>query len=113
VRLSFWARQGPTDPVAVPTSLLLKVTWPKGSVLTKSQQVIAGQVEPGARIELSGRPVRVDSEGRFSTSVRLKDGRTQMILRARSVSGQATEEERDLRVDTRAPGFQIDDDLYK
>ena len=106
--------QGPTDPTAIPTSLLLKVSWPAGKTLTKSAVLIAGQSEPGTIVTVQGAQAIVDAKGKFSMSLKLKDGKTELRVRSHSVGDLKSESKHDVDVDTRPPGFEVDSkDLWK
>ena len=106
--------QAPSDPTPVPTSLLLKVNWPaKASKLKKREVLVTGTTEPGARVELAGKTITPDADGRFSHTVPLQEGRNPVTVRALSVGGLRQEENRELKVDTRAPRLKVDEGLWK
>jgi hypothetical protein len=106
--------QAPSDPTPVPTSLLLKVNWPgKANTLKKRQVLVTGNTEPGALVEVGGKVVTPDAKGRFSHTVPLQEGRNPVSVRALSVGGLRQEEQRELKVDTRAPSVKFDDGLWK
>jgi hypothetical protein len=103
----------PSDPTAIPSSLLLKVRWPDRKLLTRKRLVVAGQTDPGAHVSLGGQVLTADGEGRFSGTVRLSEGRNRLEVRATGVGGGAASSDVDLQVDTRGPGIGIDRNLWK
>ncbi len=104
--------QAPSVPAAFPSSLLLKVQWP-AKTATRRTVLVTGQAEPGARVELQGRVVPVDEQGKFKQTVKLSEGKNELSLRAKSVGGLRAEDGREVRVDTTAPSIGIDRDLWK
>lgn len=91
---------GPSEPTAIPTSLLLKVNWP---ARPRRQIAVSGQTEPGARVDVGGRIIPTDEEGRFSQVLSLKEGANDVRVRALSVGGLRQEDSRELTVDTTPP----------
>jgi hypothetical protein len=92
---------GPSEPAAIPTSLLLKVNWPARP--RRHQLVVSGQTEPGARVDVGGRIIPTDEEGRFSQVLSLKEGANAVQVRALSIGGLRQEDSRELTVDTTPP----------
>lgn len=80
-------KQAPSAPVAVASSLLLKVSWPAERETNKRVVTIAGRTEAGALVFAMGRPMKVDADGRFSAKVNLAEGQTTLDLVARDASG--------------------------
>lgn len=103
----------PSEPSAVPSSLLLKVRWPQKSILTQRKLVIAGQTEPGAHVEVAGRVVRTGRDGRFRQVIPLAEGNNKLDVRAITVGGARATSDVDLHVDTRDPTIGIDRNLWK
>jgi hypothetical protein len=95
---------GPTDPTPIPSSLLLKVNWPARPTVTRRQLVVSGQTDPGSHVDVAGKRVPTDNEGRFSHSLSLKEGANTVQVRAVSVGGLRQENQRELTVDTTPPG---------
>lgn len=91
---------GPSEPTPIPTSLLLKVNWP---ARPRRQIVVSGQTDPGARVDVGGRIIPTDEEGRFSQVLSLKEGANAVQVRALSIGGLRQEDSRDLTVDTTPP----------
>jgi hypothetical protein len=104
--------QGPSEPTAVPSSLLLKVKWPEQRVHKTRRLVIAGEVDPGAHVEVAGQVVRPDADGHFRHVVQGSEGRNRLEVKATSVGGARAQDEAEVRVDTRAPKVGLDDDLW-
>jgi hypothetical protein len=96
--------RGPSDATSVPTSLLLKVSWPARPTLTRRQLVVSGQTDPGSQVDIEGKVLPTDEEGRFSQLVPLEEGSNTVRVQARSVGGLRQELKRDLTVDTTPPG---------
>ena len=105
--------EAPSDPTPVPVSLLLKVQWPAAGTLRKRTVLLAGQVEPGTRLEVAGTPLSPDAEGRFRQTVELQEGRNDLRVRVRSVGGVVEEEHRQVDVDTTPPRVGLDPGLWK
>jgi hypothetical protein len=103
----------PSEPVAVPSSLLLKVNWPSARELNKRALVLSGQSEPGVRVEVAGKVVQTDERGHFQVPVSLSEGRNALEVRARSVGGLGAGAQREVKVDTTPPRMGIDPDLWK
>ncbi len=101
----------PTEPSAIPSSLLLKVKWPTGTVTTR-KVVVAGEAEPGSVVRLGGRSVAVDERGRFSASVELSEGKNALSVQAVGVGGTTTTDKKQLECDTRGPATRLDPDLW-
>jgi len=101
--------QGPTAPTSIPSSLLLKVNWPARPTVTRRQLVVSGQTEPGSHVDVAGKRVPTDDEGRFSHPLSLQEGANTVEVRAVSVGGLRQENQRALTVDTTPPGKVIVD----
>ncbi len=104
--------QEPSAPAPIPSSLLLKVQWP-AKLATRRQVIVSGEAEPGARVEVAGKVVVVDQQGRFRQPLKLSEGKNQLTVRALSVGGLSAEDGREVRLDTTAPSIGIDRDLWK
>ncbi|MBF5044225.1 FecR domain-containing protein [Aggregicoccus sp. 17bor-14] len=105
--------QAPSDPTPLPTSLLLKVQWPAAGALRRRTLVVAGQSEPGTRLEVAGQPLTPDADGRFQRTVELKEGTNTLQVRAEGVGGAVHEEHRQVVVDTTPPRVGLDPGLWK
>ena len=100
--------EAPSDPTALPSSLLLKVDWPAGKILTHADVTVSGTSEPGAVVTVQGRPTVVDAKGNFHVRLKLKDGKVPLKVKARSVAGLQEEEEQEVRIDTHGPKAQVE-----
>ncbi|MGA9521298.1 MAG: FecR domain-containing protein [Myxococcaceae bacterium] len=107
------AGQAPSDPTSVPSSLLLKVKWPDRRLTRSRRLIVAGDTEPGAHVEVLGKVITADGNGRFSQSVQLSEGKNVVEVRATSVGGTTAKSDADLQVDTRGPGIGIDQNLWE
>lgn len=56
-------------------------------VIAGSELVVAGHTEPGARVDVDGRPVAVDAEGNFHFSRTIPRGLVHVVVRARDELG--------------------------
>jgi hypothetical protein len=91
----------PEGPKPIPPSLFLKVEWPPGESRVRKMEV-KGQTEPGARIQIDGRYVRVGADGSYRTQVDLSDGPHTLHVRAADVGGHLVDEKSPkIVVDTR------------
>lgn len=105
--------QAPSEPVTVPTSLLLKVALPPKQTVNTPKLTLKGTVEPGSLVEVQGRIVRVDEKGRFEASVSLKEGKNPLLIRARGVGGVEAKQEGQVELDTTVRPTTIDKNLWK
>lgn len=101
--------RAPTEPTPIPTSLLLKVNWP---AQPRRKVVVSGQTDPGNRVEVGGRIVPTDEEGRFSQVLPLQEGSNSVKVDVVSVGGLRHEEKRDLTLDTTPPSVKVDPGLW-
>jgi len=101
--------EAPSDPIALPSSLLLKVDWPAGKILTKADVVVSGHSEPGTIVIVQGHHAPVNAKGDFLVHLKgLKDGKVPLKVKAQSVSGLQQEEEQEVRIDTHGPKTQVE-----
>jgi hypothetical protein len=101
--------EAPSDPTVLPSSLLLKVDWPAGKVLTRADVVVSGHSEPGTIITVQGHHAPVNAKGDFVVHLRgLKDGKVPLKVKARSVSGLQEEADQEVRIDTHGPKAQVE-----
>jgi hypothetical protein len=104
--------QAPTDPIAVPSSLLLKVALPAVSLVNKTRLTVVGQTEPGARVEVGGHVVQTDATGRFTTQVKLDEGKNGIEVHAMSVGRVEASSSHSVEVDTQVRRVTIDRNLW-
>ena len=97
----------PTAPAAIPPSLFLKIEWPSEKETNQRQLAVAGRTSPGAVVLFAGEPVPVQPDGRFKTTVRLREGRNALAVEAQDVGGHLAEGRREVSVDTTAPDSEI------
>lgn len=97
---------GPSEPVNIPSSLLLKVQWPSARQ-NKREIIVEGKAEPGTRLELDGQTFSPGQDGTFTRTVSLKEGENDVKLRASSVGGNKQEAAQKFHVDTQAPKFKV------
>lgn len=102
--------EAPTEPAAAPNSLLLKVRWPSESVVRNRTILLAGQVEPGALLVISGKRIKVDSKGYFSEHFNLKEGDNPFDVQARTVGGLEQRETHRVKRDTKVDTVEVDVD---
>ncbi|PZR17589.1 MAG: hypothetical protein DI536_04550 [Archangium gephyra] len=105
--------QAPTEPVTVPKSLLLKVALPARQTVNTPKLTLKGTVDPGALVEVQGRIVRVDAQGRFEVPVQLKEGKNPLQIRARGVGGGEAKQDGQVELDTTVRPTTIDKNLWK
>lgn len=104
--------QAPTDPVAIPNSLLLKVALPAYTMIPRKTLTVVGQTEPGARIEVAGHVVKVDATGRFNTNISLAEGKNPVNVHALSVGKTEASSKHDVEVDTTVRKTTIDPNIW-
>lgn len=104
--------QAPSDPIAVPSSLLLKVALPTVSLVNKNKITVVGQTEPGARVEIAGHMVNTDATGRFSTQVSLNEGKNPLDVRAMAVGGVEAASRHTVERDTHVRQTTIDPNVW-
>ncbi len=105
--------QPPGDPAPIPSSLLLKVALPARRTINTPRLVLKGSSEPGALVEVQGRVVRVDEDGRFEAAVQLREGLNQLDVRARGVGGKERASAGQVELDTTVRPTTMDGDLWK
>jgi len=106
-------QDGPSAPAAIPSSLLLKVALPNRLVVNTPTLVLKGQTAPGAQVEVAGRVVRSDAEGRFEAKVPLTEGKNALTVKARDVGGVTTTATHNVERDTTVKTPTIDPNLWK
>lgn len=104
--------QAPSEPVAIPTSLLLKVALPGRTVVNRSKLQVIGSAEPGARVEVEGHMVRADEKGHFETTVKLTEGKNSVDVIERSVGGLQAASRHQIELDTTVRKTTIDKNLW-
>jgi ferric-dicitrate binding protein FerR (iron transport regulator) len=105
--------QAPTDPVAIPSTLLLKVALQPYTLTNKRKIVVLGQTEPGARVEVAGHVVQVDQMGKFKTEMGLAEGRNNLNVYGQSVGRIEASSKHAVELDTEVRRTTIDKNLWK
>ena len=101
--------KAPRDPIQIPNQLFLKVRWPSKTDRSKRTLSVAGKTDPGARVQIDGVTVEVDSSGNFRALKGLKEGSNRVRIQAKDVGGNGAKARSPIfKVDTRADGFKID-----
>ncbi|MHA7630380.1 FecR domain-containing protein [Corallococcus sp. M7] len=100
--------QAPTAPAPIPSTVFLKMDWPKGKTQRNQEVAIAGRTEPGSRVTVNGASVLTDEEGNFKLGVPLEKGKNTVQVSAVGVGGARQEEKRELVLDTR-PIVEVED----
>jgi hypothetical protein len=67
----------------------------EGSILRDEPVEVTGETEPGAVLELNGRPIPIDAAGRFAAAFAPEPGRNELLLKATDAAGNVTERRRD------------------
>jgi hypothetical protein len=99
---------GPSTPAPIPSSLLLKVSWPTERMTNQRKIVVTGRTQPGAIVVLGDERVEVNADGRFTHVIVLREGRQRLSARAHAVGGSATSDGPAIVLDTRAPDARFD-----
>jgi len=105
--------QGPSEPVTIPSSLLLKVALPTRTTINTPTLKVKGDVEPGSMVEVQGKIVTVDERGHFEVPVSLKEGKNGLVVKARGVGGHGAKSAGDVELDTTVKPTVIDRNLWK
>lgn len=102
----------PDAPTPIPSSLFLKVAWPPAAT-TQRRVVVDGSTRAGARVQVNGRYVPVDADGRYRATLDLPDGTHPLSVKAVDVTGDvASEGGRQVVVDTKTQ-FQVQKPKWK
>jgi hypothetical protein len=90
-RSDVWRFRVQTDT----TPPYISITDPaEGAILRQSPIELRGESEPGAKLELEGRPLQVGPDGRFATEYQPKPGANQLTIKATDAAGNVTERTR-------------------
>jgi len=98
--------QAPSEPAAVPGSLLLKVDWPVDRTRRERELLVRGQTEPGSRVEVDGVTVTPDAQGHFERKVSLREGRNTVDVRAVGVGRTQHRASKEVVVDSTPPALK-------
>jgi hypothetical protein len=97
----------PSAPAPIPSSLFLKVDWPEGNEVNKRRLALAGRTTPGSVVMIAGERARVERDGRFQASIRLREGHQVIQVQSLGVGGDQSTRQAELTVDTTAPDSDI------
>jgi Glucodextranase, domain B/FecR protein len=99
----------PSEPSPIPSSLLLKVSWPEDPATNRRRLVVTGRTSPGAVVALGGRSVKVEPDGTFREVLVLHEGRQRIPVAARDAAGNRLKEEGpEILVDTKGAPAEFD-----
>ncbi len=104
--------QAPSEPVSIPSSLLLKVALPGRSQVNRAKLVVVGNAEPGAQVAVGGKAVSVDENGRFETTLSLTEGRNAIEVKGYSVGALEANSTHQIELDTHVRKTTIDKNLW-
>ncbi len=105
--------QAPSEPTAIPSSLLLKVSLPAHTSVNTPKLVLKGEVRPGSIVEVQGHSAVADEKGRFTVTVKLNEGQNSVEVKAKGVSGLEQASAHKVELDTTVKPPSIDKDLWK
>lgn len=104
----------PQPPSSVPSSLFLKVQWPREGLVNRRTITVSGRTAPGAVLLVGGAPARVEKDGTFAATLSLREGENRILAEGLDVAGHRVQESSALEVDTTAPESEIrTDDLWR
>lgn len=105
--------QSPTEPMTIPSSLLLKISLPARATVNTRKLTLKGQVQPGAVVEVQGRIITVDGAGNFEVPIALREGKNPLTVKAKSVGGTEATSTGMVELDTKVKAPTIDRNLWK
>lgn len=98
----------PSDPEAIPESVLLQVAWPTSRVQRERRLVVRGHVAPGSEVRVADQRTAVRPDGSFETEIELAEGANRIAVRARDVAGRTkVEESPAVMVKTHPPPLEV------
>ncbi len=114
------AQKAPAPAWKLPSSLLLKVGWPKEGELAIRKLKLSGSVTPGALIRAqtpSGTPLRVlaAENGSFVVEIKLEEGNNDVLIQSDDVLGNREVAKHRIKVDTTPAevGVETSPDMWK
>jgi hypothetical protein len=81
----------PAPPTQIPPSIFLKVGKPTAG-RTPEEASLAGQTLPGAIVSVNGVQVPVESNGEFTSSVALREGDNEIVVKVEDPLGRSASE---------------------
>jgi hypothetical protein len=98
------AKQPPSAPMRIPSSLFLKVSRAGPARLNRKTTEVGGETNPGASVFVNGAPVAVEADGRFTAHVPLQEGTNALKITVRDALGRSERKElAPVVVDTQPP----------
>jgi hypothetical protein len=101
----------PEAPTPIPGSLFLKVAWPPAAT-SQRRVIVDGATRQGARVQVNGRYVPVDEQGRYRATLDLPDGTHPLSVKAIDVTGDVATEAHQVVVDTKTQ-FKVQKPKWK
>ncbi len=98
----------PSRPAPLPSSLLLKVSWPEGRATNQRRIVVSGRTVPGAIVIVGNERVEVGPDGRFTHVIALREGKQKLSARGYGVAGSTVSDGPAIVLDTRAPDARFE-----
>ena len=77
----------PEDPERIPEDVLLSVVWPSGERHGDTAE-IEGRAAPSSTVSVNGTPASVGTDGRFTATVKLREGKNSVDVTAEDLSGR-------------------------
>jgi hypothetical protein len=77
----------PEDPERIPEEVLLSVVWPAGEHHGEEAEV-SGRAAPSSTVSVNGAPAAVGSDGRFTATIALHDGKNPVEVVAEDLAGR-------------------------
>jgi hypothetical protein len=77
----------PEDPERIPEDVLLNVVWPTGERHGETAE-IQGRAAPSTTVSVNGTPATVNPDGRFTATVKLREGKNAIDVTAEDLSGR-------------------------
>ena len=92
---------------SIPTSLLLEVQWPESATTKEASLILQGRTDPYAQVTVGEdgeqKVIRAGADGRFSTTLALKEGVNPLSVSAKDSLGEGVEEKFEVVRDSTAP----------
>lgn len=80
----------PDDPERIPEEVLLEVVWPASEQRHATDHAeIRGRAAPSSVVTVNGARTAVDTDGHFTTTLPLREGKNALAVEAEDLSGRA------------------------
>jgi len=99
--------RAPSAPAPIPSSLFLKIDWPKTTEVNHRFVTVRGKAAPGSVVLVGGKATPVKEDGRFVTKVRLREGTNSVEAECIDLGGNRSSQKSEFTVDTKAPDTDI------